>query len=215
MEEKKLKRVRNLVILLKIIMIGYFLFSIYSNKKDFVDGFKDGWNSASYDSVQRSKSQLVNYVSVTPLKDTLIDAGVGNKVVGISQFMVASSKNNNIFIIEGFMAFVTAVTGIFLIVQIFKLLNNLQRLKIFDKVNISILRRIVGLVLLTGVAYNIWLVTQNYNKLKDVSITGYIVESFSIMDLDFSFVVYMIVIYIVSIIWDYSIDVKSEHALTV
>lgn len=215
MEEKKLKKVKSLVIILKVIIIGYFLFSAFNNRQDFIKGFKDGANIT--DSSKTNFHGDIHYVNVYPNKDTIISAGSEKQVVGISQFMItnkAGKDSSNIFIEIIFVAIISII-AIVLIFQIFRLLNNLQNLRIFDKSNISLINHLIISIAIWGIFYNLYLALDAYDTTKDLSIKDYTIPSFSITDLDLTFIVYLIIFSIISIVWNYAIDIKSEHSLTV
>ncbi|QES89917.1 DUF2975 domain-containing protein [Rhizosphaericola mali] len=194
MKEKKLKKVKSLVIILKVIIIGYFLFSAYNNRQDFINGFKDG-----------------------ATKYTLLSAGSEKQIVGISQFMITNKagKESSYIFIELIFVSIISIIAIVLIFQIFRLLNNLQSLHIFDKSNISLINHIIITIALWGIFYNLYLILDTHDKTKGLSIKDYTISSFSITDLDLTFIVYIIIFSIISIIWNYAIDIKSEHSLTV
>lgn len=218
MNEKSLNKVKILVILLKAILISYFVFSIYNNRKDVIAGFNEGWKQASHDSTERSEAQHFDYVSVVRLQDTSIDAGKYAKIKGVSQFVIQKSNDTSISIYEVLLwidVFATGIFGLALIIQVFKLLNKLQKLQVFDKGNIVILKNVIKVLLSFGIGYNIFLIGESFVQTQNVFIKGYQLKPFSISDLQLDFIFITILLYLVSIIWDYAIDVKSENELTV
>ncbi|MFT4204858.1 MAG: DUF2975 domain-containing protein [Chitinophagaceae bacterium] len=216
MNENDLRKVKWLVIFLKTLIICSFVLSAFENRDDFVAGFKAGVSG-------EKNVDGYSYVSVIPDKDTLLRAGANHDIVGISQLIIKEKDNVpnaktgfewNTFA-EGLGEIVFFISSIILIIQIFKLLNRLQRLQILDKYNIVILKKIVCYIVAAGIGYNIYANSLFYNRGKDIHIAGYQVELFSWENIDFNFVMFAVAVAIIATIWNYAIDLKTENELTV